>query len=104
MSDNRTIRELSRLDGRVYVYLADEAAGRRFLAAAEAEGFAFPDGAAPTQRHAAQIMAVNADGTLHYVGAAGRIAFGAGVERMGASPLLRVDFQRYAAGEQHYLL
>ena len=87
MSDNRTIRELSRLDGRVYVYLADEAAGRRFLAAAEAEGFAFPDGAAPTQRHAAQIM-----------------AFGAGVERMGASPLLRVDFQRYAAGEQHYLL
>lgn len=104
MADNRTIKALGQPDGRVYVYLADEATGRRFLEAAQAEGFTFPDGVLPTQRHYAEIMAVNANGTLHYVGAVGRIAFGSGAKRVGESRLLRVDFRRYIAGEREYLM
>ena len=104
MADNRTISALGQMDGRVYVYLADEMTGRRFLEAAQAEGFTFPDAALPTQRHYAEIMAVNADSTLHYVGAVGRMAFGSGAKRMGERPLLRVDFQRYATGEWEYLM
>lgn len=104
MAAGRTIRALGQLDGRVYVYLADEVTGRHFLEAAQAEGFTFSDGVLPTQRHYAEIMAVNEDGTLHYVGAVGRIAFGSGAKRVGESSLLRVDFQRYAAGEREYLM
>ncbi len=104
MATGRSISALAQSDGRVYVYLADEVTGRRFLEAAQEEGFTFPDRVLPTQRHYAEIMAVDADGTLHYVGAVGRIAFGAGAERIGESRLLRVDFQRYAAGEREYLM
>lgn len=104
MADSRTIRALGQLDGRVYVYLADEVTGQRFLETAQAEGFTFPDGVLPTQRHYAEIMAVNADSTLHYVGAVGRIAFGSGAKCVGETCLLRVDFQRYAAGERKYLM
>ena len=90
-------------DGRVYVYLADEETGNRFLSMAEDEGFTFADGAAPTKREYAEVMAVNRDKTLNYVGAVGRIAFGAGAETVGGERLIRVDFKKYAVGDGDYL-
>lgn len=100
----RTIDELARLQGRVYVYLTDAAVGAAFLRQAEAEGFTFTDGAKPTARHASEIMAVNRDRTLNYVGTNGRIAFGSGIKTAGGERLLRVDYAQYAAGEAAFLL
>lgn len=46
----RNVTELSKLNGKVYVYLRDEVIARRFLQDAENEGFTFGDGEKPTAR------------------------------------------------------
>ena len=100
-NERRTVRDLSRLSrfhGRVYVYLKDDRTGEQFLRAAEAEGFTFGDAAKPTQRHYAAVMAVNENGTINYVGAAGMAAFGVKAER-----IIRVDFAGYSNGGEYLL-
>ena len=89
------IRKLAAQDGRVYVYLADEAIGRLFLEQAEQEGFTFGDSVKPTQRHWSDLMAVNHDGTINYVGTSGRIAWSNGAKTTGGETLIRVDYRRY---------
>ena len=46
----RTIKNLSKLNGRVYIYLANAEIGHRFMQQAESEGFTFKDGEKPTER------------------------------------------------------
>ena len=88
---NGTITDLSKLDGRVYVRLSAPEIGVRFLQQSEAEGFTFTDGAKPTSREAAEIMAVNPNRTLNYVGTVGRIAYGC-AGTIGGKPLIRIRF------------
>lgn len=76
----QTIKQLSQLDGRVYVHFKTEALCRQFLIQAEQEGFTFEDGAKPTDRHTSDIIAVNNNNTLNYVGTVGHIAFGSSVK------------------------
>lgn len=102
MTNTRTITELSKMNGRVYVYLANVAIGEKFLQQAEDEGFTFADGAKPTERCYAEIMAVNGNKTINFVGANGRIAFGSGAKTVGGEQLIRVDFEKYAAGAENY--
>ena len=47
-------------------------------------------------------MAVNHDGTINFVGANGRIAFGSGAKTIGDEKLLRIDYQKYVGGEKDY--
>lgn len=91
----KTIKSLSEMDGRVYVLLSTPEAGEMFLRQAEEEGFTFCDGKKPTERHFGNIMAVNPDMTINYVGTNGRIAYGSGAETVGGKKLIRVDFARY---------
>lgn len=98
----RTIKELSKLDGRVYVYLANAEIGEKFLQQAEEEGFSFQDGSKPSARCYDEIMAVNHDRTLNYVGANGHIAFGAGAQTVGTERLIRVDYEKYQSGADDY--
>ena len=93
----RTIKNLSKMDGRVYVYLPNDEIGNNFMVTAESEGFTFGDGVLPTKRNYAGIMAVNEDMTINYVGANGRIAFGA-----GAKGITRIDYKKYADGAENY--
>lgn len=102
MTNNRTIKELSKKNGRVYVYLANVAVGEQFLQQAEDEGFTFTDGTKPTERCYAEIMAVNGNLTINFVGANGRIAFGSGAKRIGDDELIRVDFEKYISGAADY--
>ena len=88
----RTITDLSQFNGRVYVYLPTGELAAQFMQQAEAEGFSFGDGAKPTERLATEVMAVNPDRTINYVGATGHMAFGAGVKTVGGHPLLRMTF------------
>lgn len=81
--------------GRVFVYLANTEISRRFLQDAENEGFTFCDGAKPTSRRADNIMAVNEDRTINYVGFAGHVAFGSATE-IGGRPLIMVDYQNFS--------
>lgn len=100
---NRTIKELAKKNGKVYVYLANANVGNKFMAQAESEGFTFADGVKPTERCYAEIMSVNRDITINFVGSVGRIAFGSGAETVNGQKLLRVDFEKYANGEPDYL-
>lgn len=100
---NRTLKELVKKNGRVYVYLKDSETGNQFMQQAESEGFTFTDGAKPTERCYAEIMAVNRDITINFVGVNGRIAFGSGAENVNGQKLLRVDFAKYAKGEPDYI-
>lgn len=89
---NKTIKEMSKLDGKVYVHLTNDERGNAFLNQAEAEGFTFGDGAKPTSRPYAELMAVHPDNTISYVGIAGRIAFGTGAEHIGEQKINRIEF------------
>ena len=100
----RTIKNLvNQNNGKVYVYLANDEIGNKFMQQAEGEGFTFNDGAKPTSRCYAEIMAVNDNYTINFVGSVGRIAFGSGAETVNGQKLLRVDFAKYANGESDYL-
>ena len=99
----RTLKALTALNGRVYVFLANDEVGKAFLAQAEAEGVLFEDGAVPTSRPYATVMAINHDGTLNYVGTNGVIAFRVGADTIGTEKLIRVDYEKYASGAQDYL-
>ena len=81
---------LSTYTGKIYVYLATEDVGKQFLQDAENEGFTFCDGIKPTARTPANIMAVNRDNTINYVGTVGRIAFQA-ANKIGNEPLTKID-------------
>lgn len=98
----RTIKNLSKLNGRVYVYLANAEIGHRFLQQAEAEGFTFNDGVKPTERRCEEIMAINHDYTLNFMGTNGRIAYGSGVKQVGGEQLIRIDFEKYLSGDNDY--
>ena len=86
-----SITELSQLPGRVYVHLTTLEMETRFLQQTEAEGFTFPDGAKPTSREPAEIMAVNSDHTINYVGSNGRIAFRS-ARKVGEKKLTRITY------------
>ncbi len=92
---SKTIRSLSERDGRVYVYLANSAIGEKFLQQAEQEGFTFGDGVNPTERDYDEIMAINHNYTINYVGFVGRIAYGSGAKTIGNEKLIRIDFEKY---------
>ena len=84
----KTIKELTTMGKRVYVYLKDEETARRFLRDAETEGFTFGDGVKPTERQWSDLYAIHPDGTLNYVGAIGHIEYGS-----GADSVIRVDYR-----------
>lgn len=100
---NRTIKELVKKNGRVYVYLGDSETGNQFMKQAESEGFTFTDGAKPTERCYAEIMAVNRDITINFVGMNGRIAFGSGAKTIGNEELIRIDYKKYIARDRKYI-
>lgn len=85
---------LSTNTGRVYVYFATEGVCKRFLQDAENEGFTFTDGTKPTQKHTSDVLAVNPDLTINYVGAIGHIAYQA-ASKIGNQKLIRIDYRDF---------
>jgi len=99
----RTINDLSKLNGRVYVYLANAEIGNWFLQQAEAEGFTYHDGVKPTERGCSTIMAVNRDKTINFVGTNGFIVFGSGAKAVGSEQLIRIDCEKFLSGADDYM-
>lgn len=92
----RTIKDLvNQNNDKVYVYLANDEIGNKFMQQAEDEGFTFNDGAKPTSRCYAEIMAVNDNYTINFVGSVGRMAFGSGAETVGQKHILRLNYEEY---------
>lgn len=99
----RNVTELSKLNGKVYVYLKDEMIARRFLQDAENEGFTFGDGEKPTARPGNNLYVVNRNWTISHVGWAGHMAFQS-VKYVGEQELIRVDYERYLSEEEDFII
>lgn len=99
----RTITNLSKLKGRVYVYLANADIGKSFMSHAKAEGFKLGK-ADPTTKEPAEIMAVNLNKTINYVGSIGSAAFHSNLDTIGGEPLIRVDYGKFVSGEDEYMI
>ena len=99
----RNVTELSKLNGKVYVYLRDEVIARRFLQDAENEGFTFGDGEKPTARPGNNLYVVNRDWTISHVGWAGHMAFQL-AKYVGEQELIRVDYERYLSEEEDFII
>lgn len=99
----RNVTELSKLNGKVYVYLRDEVIARRFLQDAENEGFTFGDGEKPTARTGNNLHVVNRDWTISHVGWAGHMAFQS-AKYVGEQELIRVDYERYLSEEEDFII
>ena len=98
---NRTVEQLSKLNGKVYVFLEDENIAKQFMQNAEAEGFRFGK-IKPTENHTSNIISVEKNKQLSFVGFVGRMAFQcpSGVE----GNLFRVDYKKYINDDEDFLL
>ncbi len=67
------IKDLINKEKKVYILLKNDDVAEHFMRAAEAEGILFSDGVKPTQRKVDDIIALNSDGTICYVGYLGRM-------------------------------
>ena len=100
MEKSRRIMDLVKDKGDVYVFLADEETGARFMKDASAEGFAFGDGVSAAERDAGDIMCINKDHSICYVGYTGHMAFASGMK--GGKPVDRIDYAKYLSGTEDY--
>ena len=93
----RKLMDLTKLDEKgTFVYFRTPDLCKKFMRAAEDEGFTFGDGGLPSKRDTADIFAIHEDKTITYVGSIGHIAF-------QANARVRVDYEKYIAGEEDYL-
>lgn len=103
---NRSIKALTDLQGRVYLYLPDSVIREQFESDAMAEGVTYPDGVPLPERELDSIMALNQNMTVNFVGMYGRMHFHqvSSEPEIRPQPLIRVDYERYAAGCEDYII
>ena len=94
----RTIKQLIGKEQKVYIVLKNKAIKFRFMSDAEYEGITFGDKVKPTERIPDDIMALQADGTICYLGWAGRMCY-----HNRKHNISRVDYEKYILGEENYL-
>lgn len=93
----RTIRQLINSKKKVYIFLKNKAIQARFMSNAEHEGITFGDMVKPTERQADDIMALNADGTICFLGWAGRMCY-----HYGGDAAIRINYEKYIDGADDY--
>ena len=87
----RTIKELVKNEKKVYIYLRNRTTEYRFMSDAEHEGITYGDGVKPTERPVDDIMVLHADGTICFLGWAGRMAY-------------HYSKEKYINGDAEYLI
>ena len=96
----RTIRELIGRGDKVYILLRSKAIRYRFMADVTMEGIGYGDGMAATERMADDVMALCPDGTICYIGWAGRM----GYHNFRCGTIVRIDYEKYISGAEDYIL
>lgn len=95
----RTISELIRQEGKVYILLNSKAIQYRFMSDAEIEGITYGDGTRATDRQVDDIMALQPEGSICFLGWAGRMCY-----HNSKGRVLRVDYEKYISGEDDYIV
>ncbi len=84
----RKIKDLINNEKKVYILLKNEQIAKRFLSDAQAEGITFSDGSKPIDNAPDDIIALLPNGTICYVGWAGRICY-------HSNQCIRIDYEEY---------
>lgn len=95
----RTIRQLINSNKKVYIFLKNKGIQSRFMSDAEREGITFGDKVKPTKRQADDIMALNADETICFLGWAGRMCY-----HYGSNTAIRIDYEKYIDDADDYVV
>ena len=95
----RTISQLINPKKKVYIFLKNKAIKSRFMSYAEREGITFGDKVKPTERQADDIMALNADETICFLGWAGRTCY-----HYGGNTAIRIDYEKYIDDADDYVV
>ena len=99
----RTIQNLLKTKGNIYVYLSSKAICDLFLRNAEQEGFTFSNGRRSTTSPYNDLFALHHDFTIAHHGFAGHMALRAkGI--FTAVPTVWIDYAKYLAGERRYVI
>ena len=106
LKNKRTIKDLTDLQGRVFLYFSDSTIRDQFITDATEEGVAYGDGVSLTEREPDSIMALNGNMTVNFVGFAGHMHFiqPSSESEIRSNPLIRVDYGRYAAGDEYFII
>ncbi|MBR3589135.1 MAG: hypothetical protein IKL16_06185 [Clostridia bacterium] len=83
---------LSEYDGRIYIFLEDEKTKNKFVKQAILEGFTFSDGVNLSSRSIDNIIAINRNLTVNFVGTIGRIAFQC-ADKIGNEKLHKINYK-----------
>ena len=95
----RTIKKLINTEKKVYILLKNKAIQYRFMSDAEREGITYGDNVKPTERKVDDIMALQPNGTICFLGWAGRMCYHYNKENV-----LRIDYERYIDGAENYII
>ena len=95
----RRIRELINHEKKVYILLRTKAVQYRFMSDAEREGITYADGTKPTERPVDDIMALKDDGTICFLGWAGRMCY-----HHASNQAIRIDYEKYIDGSDIYIV
>lgn len=95
----RTVRQLINKDKKVYILLKSRAIQYRFMSDAEREGITYSNNVKPTQIPAEDIMALQSDGTICFLGWAGHMCY-----HCGDKAAIRIDYEKYIDGKEDYII
>ena len=96
----RTIKELISNEKKVYILLKPKAIQYRFMSDAEREGITYGDNVKPTERPVDDIMALQPNGTICFLGWAGRVCYHYATQ----NNINRVDYEKYINGDANYMI
>ena len=95
----RMIKQLIQKEKKVYIILRGKSIKYRFMSDAEREGVLYADGSLPTEKEVDDIVSLQPDGTLLFLGWAGRMQLNA-----IRNHAIFVDYEKYIAGEEEYFI
>ena len=96
----RTIKELISNEKKVYILLKSKAIQYRFMSDAECEGITYGDNVKPTERPVDDIMALQSNGTICFLGWAGRVCYHYAIQ----NNIIRVDYEKYINGDADFII
>ena len=96
----RTIKNLTQEGKKVYILLKDKATQYRFMSDADREGVTYGDGVKATERNVDDVMALQSDSTICFLGWAGRVCY----HYAKQNNIIRVDYEKYVNGDIDFLI
>ena len=99
--DNQIVKNILGTNYRIYLYLGLEDGFNAFINQANTEGITFGDAKDINTKPYSDLLALNKDLTVSYVGMWGHQAFKH--PEFSNDFIVRIDFSKYIAGDENYL-